>query len=132
MTPNAESDAGAPVTLSADVSQAVEALQRAKDATDALGSGTSGPRSPFGPQGMYDLSGWEPIGCVESDHLRGSKRLTVASSLTDPHGNYSSGVTFTEWWADNKPLLRDYLYSDAKSCEHFLWTSVTSPVRGQS
>lgn len=74
---------------------------------------------------MYDMDGWEPVTCVTSDELRDSKR--PASSLTDPHGNYSSGVVFTEWWErdDDTPVLRDYRWTDDRPCEHFRWVGAS-------
>lgn len=78
-----------------------------------------------GPQGMYDMTGWTPVDCADSDRLRASRQVTVVSSLTDPRANYSSGVTFTEWWADGRPLLRDYLYPSERPCEHYAWTHPT-------
>lgn len=65
------------------------------------------------------MTGWVSIDCEESDHIRGEHKVSPASSLTDPNGNYSSGVIFTEWWADDEPLLRDYRWSDDRPCEHF-------------
>ena len=69
---------------------------------------------------MYDLSDWAPITCEESDTLRECKR--PVSSLTDPGGNYSSGVVYTEWAdGDNEtPVLRDYRWTEpGRDCTHY-------------
>lgn len=73
------------------------------------------------PRGMYDMTGWSLIDCVESDRIRSEHTVTVASSLTDPSGVYSSGVVFSEWWAGDEPLLRDYRWTaEDRPCEHFV------------
>lgn len=74
------------------------------------------------PLGMHDMTGWSAVGCEESDRIRSENAVTPVSSLTDPDGIYSSGVIFTEWWADERPLLRDYRYSGGKPCAHFAAT----------
>ncbi len=65
------------------------------------------------------MTGWTEIDCKASDELRDHNKVSPASSLTDPRGNYSSGVTFTEWWTNDLPLLRDYHYPDERPCRHF-------------
>lgn len=69
---------------------------------------------------MYDLDGWTKVSCVDSDELRSGRKPT--SSLTDPNGNYSAGVVYTEWATeDGTPVLRDYRWTDeARECEHYI------------
>ena len=81
------------------------------------------------PRGMYDMTGRTLVDCEESDRVRGDHKVTPASSLTDPSGNYSSGIVFTEWWADDAPLLRDYRFSNEnRPCEHYLATDATAAI----
>lgn len=77
---------------------------------------------------MYDLTGWTEVGCTDSDQLRSEHKVTVASSLTDPSGVYSSGVTFTEWWSNDLPLLRDYRYSDERNCQHYMAADTAAAI----
>lgn len=77
------------------------------------------------------MTGWEKIDCTESDDIRGDHKISPASSLTDPNGKYSSGVVFTEWWSDSRPLLRDYRYTgEDKPCEHYVASFDGSAARG--
>jgi len=88
------------------------------------------------PSGMYDLTGWAEVTCYAADVILGEHvGLSVASTLTDPDGNYSSGVVFTEWWrrfdsGDEFPLLRSYRYGDDRPCKHYVAASATAANGG--
>lgn len=70
--------------------------------------------------GMNNLDGWHAVPCLAADIIRGLD-LQVGSSLTDPEGQYSGGVVFTEWWGPDYPVLRDYRFTD--SCAHYVPSS---------
>ena len=73
------------------------------------------------------MTGWTAVDCEESDRIRYDNSVSPASSLTDPEGVYSSGVIFTEWWTrDERPLLRDYRYSDDRPCTHYVPSDETA------
>ena len=78
------------------------------------------------PNGMHTLRGWREVSCREADLIRRQGAgLTVASTLTDPDGNFGSPIVFTEWWwGDTTPVLRDYRYPKAEEyragCTHFI------------
>ncbi len=65
--------------------------------------------TPEAGRNMWDLAGWQPIGCEASDAIR-ANASGVSSSLTDPDGTYGPPITYTEWCdGDSHPVLRDYL-----------------------
>lgn len=79
------------------------------------------------PRGMYDMNGWHQISCADSDicmdrhrHMPTDK-FYVASSLTDPDGEFGNVAMFTEWWFDGLPLIRNYrgISDKERNCAHF-------------
>lgn len=72
------------------------------------------------PNGMYDMTGWAGVSCRVADLIhRGGAALSVASTLTDPHGTYGSPIVFTEWWWMEEPVLRTYRRPGGE-CTHFV------------
>lgn len=82
---------------------------------------------------MYDLTGWQPVTCLQRDAIiferDGGVDLHVFSSLTDLYGNYGTPVVYTELGLGDEPILRDYRYPpsdgsnsgpDARPCEHYI------------
>lgn len=78
----------------------------------------------LGPKSMHDMDGWYQIDCVAfQDGILGAYQglpddvFRVESSLSDPGGRYGKPVTFSEWWINGRPLLRDYREDDG--CRHY-------------
>lgn len=83
------------------------------------------------PNSMFEMSGWVEVTCLAADVIR-RHGMSVASSLTDPRGNFGPPLIFTEWWWAGTPVLRDYQYPTpaAVRCAHFV-ASTTEAWRSE-
>lgn len=88
-------------------------------------------------QSMNDMAGWESVDCVTRDRFLADHRDRLApySSLTDPDGQFGSGVVYTEWGVTcgERPWLRDYRWTTSGNCAHYMpaaniaWRAANSP-----
>ena len=85
------------------------------------------------PRDMWDMTGWHEMTCEQSETVlevhRGLSSFQVESSLSDLGGTYGEPIVFTEWWYDDKPLMRDYRWPHkGRPCEHYGAVDETAAV----